>query len=207
MNLYTTLKLIRKYRPCEGGYKKFRRSLGKGWTADRKILFAQILDSNGLADTLWALRAVPDSQKEERDRICCRMAVDFAEHVLPIFEEVFPDDDRPRKAIRAARDFAAGKIAIGDVQAAARAARGVGYVADAAGAVYYAAAAADAAGAAYYAAACAADAAGFAYSSAARVAGAAAAAYCTAACAACAAGYASERTWQEGVFRKYLESA
>jgi hypothetical protein len=29
---------------------------------------------------------------------------------LPIFEKEFPNDDRPRRAIKAARDFARGKI-------------------------------------------------------------------------------------------------
>lgn len=42
---------------------------------------------------------------------------DSAEHVLYLFEREHPDDDRPRKAIHAARDFAEGRI-----DAAARAA-------------------------------------------------------------------------------------
>ena len=50
------------------------------------------------------------------------MAADFAEHVLPFFEKVSPDDDRPRKAIQVARDFADGKVDISAAQAAAVAA-------------------------------------------------------------------------------------
>ena len=88
MNLYTTINHIKKHHPCENGYIKLRRALGKGWGDNDKISFVQILDSNGLADALWALRAVPDSQKEERDRICRLMAADFAEHVRPIFEKI-----------------------------------------------------------------------------------------------------------------------
>ena len=57
-------------------------------------------------------------------------AADMAERVLPIFYKVLPKDDRPAKAIQAARDFANGKI--GD---AARAAAG-----DAAGTAAWAAA-------------------------------------------------------------------
>jgi len=38
----------------------------------------------------------------DRDTLIA-LACDFAEHVLPIFEQEFPDDDRPRKAIEAAR--------------------------------------------------------------------------------------------------------
>jgi len=44
-------------------------------------------------------------------------AADCAERVLPIFEKKHPKDDRPCRAIKAARDFADGKI-----DAAARAA-------------------------------------------------------------------------------------
>ena len=58
-------------------------------------------------------------------------AADCAEQALPIFEKQRPDDDRPRKAIKAARDFANGEItaemrdAAGDAAgAAARAAAG-----------------------------------------------------------------------------------
>jgi len=38
------------------------------------------------------------------------LAADWAEHVLPLFEKAYPGDKRPRQAIRAARDFVAGKI-------------------------------------------------------------------------------------------------
>ena len=37
-------------------------------------------------------------------------AADCAEHVLPIYEKSYPDDQRPRLAIQSARDFANGKI-------------------------------------------------------------------------------------------------
>lgn len=38
------------------------------------------------------------------------LAADLAEEVLPIFEKQYPNDDRPRKAICAARLFAVGRI-------------------------------------------------------------------------------------------------
>jgi hypothetical protein len=37
-------------------------------------------------------------------------AADFAEAVLPIFEKARPGDERPRRAIQAARDYANGEI-------------------------------------------------------------------------------------------------
>ena len=84
-------------------------------------------------------------------------AADCAEHVLPIFEKKQPNDDRPRKAVEAARQFANGEIdrwaAAGDAaDAAAEAAWAA--AADAADAAADAAgdAAADAAGDAAWAA-------------------------------------------------------
>ena len=53
------------------------------------------------------------------------IAADFAEHVLPLFEAQYPDDDRPRKAIEAARAFARGEMTkeqLASAEAGARAA-------------------------------------------------------------------------------------
>lgn len=38
-------------------------------------------------------------------------AADCAEHVLPYFEENYPDDDRPRNALEPGRPWARGEIA------------------------------------------------------------------------------------------------
>ena len=43
-------------------------------------------------------------------RALLHFAADCAEHVLPLFETARPGDDRPWKAIRAARDYADGDI-------------------------------------------------------------------------------------------------
>ena len=54
-------------------------------------------------------------------------AADCAERTLPVYEKDYPDDDRPRKAIQAARDYANGKITkdeLATARAAARAAEG-----------------------------------------------------------------------------------
>ncbi len=49
-------------------------------------------------------------------------ATDCAEHVLPYFEEKYPKDDRPRKAIEAGRAWVRGEIAMSEARAAAIAA-------------------------------------------------------------------------------------
>jgi hypothetical protein len=81
-----------------------------------------------------------------------RYAIYAAEKVLHIFEEKYPDEDRPIKAIQAAKDYLAGKISLQEL-------RDVRSAASAASAAYAAYAAAYAAYAAAYAAADAADAA------------------------------------------------
>jgi len=49
-------------------------------------------------------------------------AADCAEHVLPYFEKEHPRDDRPRKAIEAARKWARDEITVGEARKAALAA-------------------------------------------------------------------------------------
>jgi hypothetical protein len=76
-----------------------------------------------------------------------------AETALPIFEKKYPKDDRPRKAIEAARAWAKGDLDIKEVRKARRAAADAAYAAAAAAAAAHAAdaAAAYAAAAAAYA--------------------------------------------------------
>ena len=49
-------------------------------------------------------------------------ATDCAEHVLPYFEEKYPKDDRPWKAVEAVRAWARGNIKMSEARATARAA-------------------------------------------------------------------------------------
>lgn len=46
------------------------------------------------------------------DKTLRLFAADCAERVLPVFEKEYPADDRPRRAIQAARDFANGLIGV-----------------------------------------------------------------------------------------------
>ena len=57
------------------------------------------------------------------------IAADFAERVLPLFEAEYPDDDRPRKAIEAARAFVRGEITKEQLDAAWAAARAAAWAA------------------------------------------------------------------------------
>lgn len=55
---------------------------------------------------------------EQDHRLLVLWAADCGEHVLPFFEKKHPQDDRPRKAIEAARAWVRGEIACGAVRAA-----------------------------------------------------------------------------------------
>ena len=88
------------------------------------------------------------------ERTARLFAADCAERALPIFEKERPDDDRPRKAIEAARKFVAGEIDKQELDAARDAARAAARAAARdAGAAAWAAAWAAAAGEAAWAAA------------------------------------------------------
>ena len=70
----TTLRKIRAAGPCgmrlengqRFGYLKLRYHLGDGYVDDTPINIATILDSNGLDDALWCLRAVDGHAREMR---------------------------------------------------------------------------------------------------------------------------------------------
>jgi hypothetical protein len=59
---------------------------------------------------------------EQGQRLLALWAADCAEHVLLHFEEKYPKDNRPRKAIEAARAWTRGEIRVGEARAAAVAA-------------------------------------------------------------------------------------
>jgi hypothetical protein len=62
----TTLNAIREHSPCEDGWRKLLRHLGKTQADDEPLSIATILDSNGLDDALWCLRAVTGHDREMR---------------------------------------------------------------------------------------------------------------------------------------------
>ena len=125
--IYTTLNKIRVHSPCKGSWAKLLESLGKSQADDVPLAMVHILDVCGVADCIWAMRSLPELDREWR--LYC---ADVAEHVLHIWETRHPEDGRPRAAIQAGRDFADGLISSESRSAAAYAA----YAAAAAYAAY-----------------------------------------------------------------------
>jgi len=111
--MQTTLNKIKSHSPCEDGWKKLLNYLNKTEADDEVLELRTILESNGLDDTIWVFRAVEEKDKEIR-----LFAADCAELVLPIYEKQYPNDDRPRKAIQAARDYANELISAEELDAA-----------------------------------------------------------------------------------------
>ena len=62
----TTLQAIREHGPCADGWKKLLAHLGKTGADDEPLSLLTILDSNGLDDALWCLRAMPEHNKHWR---------------------------------------------------------------------------------------------------------------------------------------------
>ena len=62
----TTLNQIRECGPCKSGWKKLLAHLGKTKADDDSLSIMTILESNGLDDALWCLRAVKGRDREIR---------------------------------------------------------------------------------------------------------------------------------------------
>jgi hypothetical protein len=197
MMLHTTFSLLRRAGACAEGYKKLAKALGgvQKYGADKHIPLLTVLDSNGLADALWCLRAVLPEEEAARDRLARLFACLCSREIWHLFT-----DDRSRKAVEVAEKYAVG-LATEEELTAARAAAWAAAQAAARAAAWAAAGAAagDAAGAAARAAAWAAAgaAAGAAEGDA---AGAAARA------AAWAAAQAAARAKQAEILREMLEA-
>jgi hypothetical protein len=109
----TTLNAIREKGPCEAGWKKLLKHLGKTHSDDEPLPITTILDSNGLDDALWCLQAVTG-----RDREIRRYAVWCARQVRHLMT-----DPRSIAAMDVAERHADGNATDEDLAAAWAAAR------------------------------------------------------------------------------------
>ena len=109
----TTLNKIRACSPCSDGWKTLLSNLGKTKADDEPLAITTILDSNGLYDALWCLRAVDGYQREMR-----LFAVDCARSVQHLMT-----DQRSLSALDVAERHADGHATDQDLDAARDAAR------------------------------------------------------------------------------------
>ena len=108
--MQTTLNKIKQHNPCTEGWAKLLSYLNKTEADDEPLELTTILESNGIEDALWALRAVDGKDREIR-----LMACDFAESVVHL-----ANDERCNKAIEVIRRYANGGEATKEELAAAR---------------------------------------------------------------------------------------
>lgn len=88
------LELIKSLNPCQNRLDNYIKHYGNRCFTKRQFMG---LKSISHEDKLWvAVQLLP----EEKARLA---AADIAELVLPVFENKFPEDNRPRLAIEAAR--------------------------------------------------------------------------------------------------------
>src|SRR5690606_40470249 len=92
------------------GWDTLLKNLGKTKADDEPLSFKRILESNGIKDAVWSLNVLAYKER-------CLFQADVAESVLHIFEAKYPDDSRPRKAIKAIRDYHAGLISRNELDA------------------------------------------------------------------------------------------
>ena len=150
--IYTTLNKIRAHGPCEDGWRKLLKHLGKTEADDEPLPLLTVLDSNGFDDCLWCLRSVPEHDREWRlFAVWCARKV---QHLMTDPRSIAALDvaERFANGEATAEELAAARVAAGAAWAAARAAwaAAAGAARDAARAAWaaWAAAAGDAAGAA-----------------------------------------------------------
>jgi len=99
--IYTTFALAHQAGACTDSYRKLARALGgiEKYGANTPIPLDQIIEVLGLNDAIWAMRCTTTPAENVMIEFSCRCA----EHVLVHFEAFYPEDQRPRQAIDAAR--------------------------------------------------------------------------------------------------------
>ena len=156
----TTLNRIRAAQPCADGWEKLLTHLGKTKADDEPLLLESVLDSNGLDDALWCLRALDQKVWGPNCRMYAVWCAKQVEHLMT--------DDRSKNALVVAQRHALGMATDTELDTA----RNDAWAAGAAWGARYAWAAAGAARSAWAAAVDAAlDAAGAAAGAAALAAG------------------------------------
>ena len=111
MTMHVTLNAIRKHSPCQDGWTKLLTHLGKTKADDEPLRLSTVLESNGLDDCLWCMRALPPEYDDQARLLVC----DIAERAL----RFVPDgENRPRIAIETARRFSRGEATNSELTAA-----------------------------------------------------------------------------------------
>ena len=99
IEMHTTLNEIRANEPCRDGWARLLRHLGKTRSDDEPLPLLVILDSNGLSDALWCLRAVTGHNRALR--LYAVWCATQAQHLMK--------DERSLASINVAERYADGR--------------------------------------------------------------------------------------------------
>ncbi len=102
MKTIINLKMMQEKDACDDATNKIRTLVG-----DNDISLVRALDATDIQDAFWWFRRNELTSDQARDLRL--LACDYAEHVVHIFEDKYPDDNRPRTAIEVARLYANGQ--------------------------------------------------------------------------------------------------
>ena len=109
MNAFTNLSAIKEWHPCLNGWHKLLVNLDKCAADTEPLSMQTILDSNGLEDAIWAIRAIGATEYDARL---------FAVNITGQAIASIYDDPTIALAFKSARAFAVGEIARGELVAA-----------------------------------------------------------------------------------------
>lgn len=95
---YTTLNRIRERGPCAEGWETLLKSLGKTHADDEPVSLRRIVESNGIYDAIWVLRAIDDCPEIRLFAVRCARQV---QHLMT--------DERSINALDVAERYAIGE--------------------------------------------------------------------------------------------------
>jgi hypothetical protein len=99
----TTFQKIKDCKPCGDVWDQLI-SYHKPSSFNNEISIKEIIESNGLDDAIWALRAVDDTEA------LTLFSIDLAKFALPVYEKYFPGDMRVRNYIDTCKKYVRGEI-------------------------------------------------------------------------------------------------
>jgi hypothetical protein len=119
----TTLNEIRKHHPCENGWTKLLKNLGKTKADDQILTLQTVLESNGMDDALWCLGASDAPEFEIRKFArCCALDVAHLWDMPAIVRAYLETGNETKRATAEAAAWAAARAAARAAQAAGEAA-------------------------------------------------------------------------------------
>ena len=127
MKVSTNKKELTTLGACKEGFDIFVDAHG-----DNEAMFSQCLESNDWEDMWWLIYKIYTELTIEQTNSLHLLGCHWAEKTLINFESAFPDDNRPRLAIAAKRDFINGNISLEDLNKAYAAAYAASSAADSA---------------------------------------------------------------------------